>query len=103
MHEGNLARQLLKRAYQLASDVDDPWWIALSRRSWSWRAASRATSAGPANSWRRLAPACRDDTQRRYQDAVAAYEEALGVVRDLVLRDEVPFLLVDLGNLHVLL
>jgi tetratricopeptide (TPR) repeat protein len=31
------------------------------------------------------------------------YEEALGVVRDLGLRDEVPFLLVDLGNVQALL
>jgi tetratricopeptide (TPR) repeat protein len=38
-----------------------------------------------------------------YEEAVAAYEEALGVIRDLELREEVPFLLVDLGNLHVLL
>jgi predicted ATPase/DNA-binding SARP family transcriptional activator len=38
-----------------------------------------------------------------YQDAVAAFEEALGIVRDLELRDEVPFLLADLGDLQVLL
>ena len=38
-----------------------------------------------------------------YEDAIAAYEEALGVVRDLGLREEVPFLFVDIGNLHVLL
>lgn len=38
-----------------------------------------------------------------YEDAVAVYEEALGVVRDLELRDEIPFLLVDFGNLQVLL
>ena len=31
----------------------------------------------------------------------ARHEEALGVVRDLGLRDEVPFLLADLGDLHV--
>ena len=36
-----------------------------------------------------------------FADAVSAFEEALGVVRDLGLRDEVPFLLVDLGDLHV--
>jgi len=33
--------------------------------------------------------------------AVSAFEEALGVVRDLGLRDEVPFLLADLGDLQV--
>jgi len=33
--------------------------------------------------------------------AVSAFEEALGVVRDLGLRDEVPFLLVDLAGLQV--
>jgi tetratricopeptide (TPR) repeat protein len=33
--------------------------------------------------------------------AIAVFEEALGVVRDLELRDEVPFLLADLGDLHV--
>jgi tetratricopeptide (TPR) repeat protein len=38
-----------------------------------------------------------------YQDAVAVYEEALGVIRDLGLPDEVPMLLVDLGNVQVLL
>lgn len=38
-----------------------------------------------------------------YRDAVAAFEEALGVIRDLGLRDEVPFLLSDLGDLHALL
>jgi tetratricopeptide (TPR) repeat protein len=38
-----------------------------------------------------------------YAEAVAAFEEALGVVRDLGLRDEVPFLLVDLGGLYSLL
>jgi tetratricopeptide (TPR) repeat protein len=36
-----------------------------------------------------------------FHDAVGAYEEALGVVRDMGLRDEVPFLLADLGDLHV--
>jgi tetratricopeptide (TPR) repeat protein len=35
-----------------------------------------------------------------FDDAITVYEEALGVVRDLGLRDEVPFLLADLGNLH---
>jgi hypothetical protein len=33
-----------------------------------------------------------------YEDAIAAYEEALGVVRDLGLREEVPFLLVPPGK-----
>jgi tetratricopeptide (TPR) repeat protein len=37
-----------------------------------------------------------------YSEAVAVYEEALGVTRDLGLRDEVPFLLVELGDLAVL-
>jgi len=36
-----------------------------------------------------------------FEDAARAYEQALGVVRDLGLRDEVPFLLADLGDLHV--
>jgi tetratricopeptide (TPR) repeat protein len=36
-----------------------------------------------------------------FDAAVSAYEEALGVVRDLGLREEVPFLLVDLGDLQV--
>lgn len=40
--------------------------------------------------------------QGRYDDAIAANEEALGVVRELGLRDEAPFLLADLGDLHVL-
>ena len=36
-----------------------------------------------------------------FAEAVSAFEEALGVVRDLGLSDEVPFLLVDLGDLNV--
>jgi tetratricopeptide (TPR) repeat protein len=36
-----------------------------------------------------------------FADAVRAFEEALGVIRDLGLRDEVPFLLTDLGDLQV--
>jgi tetratricopeptide (TPR) repeat protein len=36
-----------------------------------------------------------------FEDAVSAFEEALGIVRDLGLRDEVPFLLADLGDLRV--
>jgi tetratricopeptide (TPR) repeat protein len=38
-----------------------------------------------------------------YHEAIAAYEEALGIVRDLGLRDEIPFLLADLADLHALL
>lgn len=41
--------------------------------------------------------------QGDHDDAVTAYEEALGVVRDLGLRDETPFLLVDLAGLQVLI
>ena len=41
--------------------------------------------------------------QGAYDEAITVYEEALGVVRDLGLRDETPFLLVDLGDLHLLL
>jgi tetratricopeptide (TPR) repeat protein len=40
--------------------------------------------------------------QGRYDEAIAASEEALGVVRELGLRDEAPFLLADLGDLHAL-
>jgi tetratricopeptide (TPR) repeat protein len=36
-----------------------------------------------------------------FGDAIGAYEEALGIVRDLGLREEVPFLLVDIADLHV--
>jgi len=41
--------------------------------------------------------------QGAYHDAITAYEQALGIVRDLGLREETPFLLIDLGDLHHLL